>query len=179
MKKLLCAAAVMVACVSFAANAEVSSNAIGLRGIIGDGLGAELNYQRGMDLFGTKRFEVGANWFSDYSTFSILASGAAHWHWNISSAFANGGFNWYTGPALAAGIYGIKERKFGDQVMVKGKNEAYLGLGGQIGVEYNFNTAGLPLNLSIDTRPVVDFFHLSGIGLGNLLYGSVALRYTF
>jgi len=179
MKKLLCTAAVMIACLSFGAFAEVNTNAIGLRGIIGDGFGGELNYQRAMDLFGTSRFEVGANWFSDNAAFNVLASGAAHWHWNISSSFAGGGFNWYTGPALSAGIYGVKEQKSGSEVTVKGKNEMYLGLGGQIGLEYDFNALGAPLNLSIDTRPVVDFFHLRGMGVGDILYGSVALRYTF
>ncbi|MCL2689745.1 MAG: hypothetical protein FWE57_07855 [Chitinispirillia bacterium] len=179
MKKLLCAAAVMVACMSFGAFAEVNSNAIGLRGIVGDGFGGEVNYQRAMDLFGTSRLEVGANWFSDNAAFNVLASGAAQWHWNISSTFAKGGFNWYTGPALSAGIYGLKEQKHGGEVTVKSKSEMYLGLGGQVGLEYDFNTLGLPINLSIDTRPVIDFFHLRGMGVGDILYGSFAVRYTF
>ncbi|MDR0307335.1 MAG: hypothetical protein LBI42_10940 [Chitinispirillales bacterium] len=179
MKKLLCAA-VMVACVSFTAvRADISSNALGLRGILGDGYGGELNYQRAMDLYGAKRLEVGASWFADDFAFNVVAAAAPQWHWNISSAFARGGFNWYTGPAVAMGLYGLKEQKAGGEVTVKGKNEMYLGVGAQLGVEYDFKTLGVPLNLSLDTRPIIDFFHLKGMGVGDILYGSLSLRYTF
>ena len=163
MKKLLCAA-LMVACVSF----SVKADAIGLRFGGGSLAGAEVNYQKGM---GSNRLELGLSWSSKsegsgaakYSTNYIGAFGAYQWHWNIS-----GGFNWYAGPGAEVGFWSWNHNNNSDSGM-------YLNVGGQIGIEYDFNTLGAPLNLSIDARPMFGLIDSAGFGWA----AALGIRYTF
>ena len=72
--------------------------------------------------------------------------------------------NLYAGPGAQLGFYNLPEGGFGMNV----------GVAGQLGVEWNFPS--VPLQLSIDWRPV--FFFLNNRGFG---YDSVGLglRYRF
>jgi hypothetical protein len=86
-----------------------------------------------------------------------------HWNWNITD-----GLNWYAGPGAAVGLYNYDN----NQVISSGAN---LGVGGQIGIEYDFNHHGTPLLLSLDARPMFDLIGYYDIGWGT----SLSLRYTF
>jgi len=180
-KKIICAAVAMLCVGAFAVDAGVQPNAIGLRFIGGTLLGGEINYQRALGLFGSKRLELGASFWGDEdaSTFAIAA--VPQWHWNISRSVASGGFNWYAGPGIGLGLFSTKDIKDNTGTTVTpGKNEFFLGVGGQIGIEYDFNAVGVPLNLSIDSRPMIDLLHSGGISLMGIINGAnLALRFTF
>lgn len=78
----------------------------------------------------------------------------------------DGGLNWYIGPGGTVGIHEYDD------------NPAYLNisLGGQLGLEFDFNTIDAPLLLSLDVRPMWDFLgDNSGLGWG----GAMGLRYTW
>ncbi len=51
-----------------------------------------------------------------------------------------------------------------------------IGLGGQIGIEYNLNTHDIPLMVSLDARPMWDFLGSNaGFGWG----AALGIRYTW
>lgn len=76
--------------------------------------------------------------------------------------------NWYVGPGAQLGFYQNKWNTNDDGIT--------LALGGQIGLEFDFNELGAPLLLSLDTRPMWGFIGGgSGFGYG----GALGLRYTF
>ncbi len=145
---------------------QVNPHAIGVRGGAGnDGRGGEITYQHG---FGeSNRLELDFGWRgnryngNNYSSLGI--SGIYHWVWNITS-----GLNWYVGPGAQLGLYQDKWNNDNDGIT--------LAVGGQIGLEFDFNELGAPLLFSLDTRPMWGFIGGgSGFGYG----GAFALRYTF
>ncbi len=153
-------------------NAQVEPNAIGARlesGIVG--LGAELSYQHG---FGeSNRLELDAGFKTSLSpgqtsaaaTYNYTSLTAAyHWYWNIVA-----GFGWFIGPAVQGGLYfttGLAQNELGPTVAG----------GAQGGVEYNFNHLGVPLQVSVDARPLLGLY--PG-GFGYDAGGAVGVRYTF
>lgn len=83
------------------------------------------------------------------------------WDWNI-----NGGFNWYLGPGVGVGYYDYDD------------SDGYMNvaIGGQIGIEYDFNANSAPILLSLDARPMWDFIgDNSGFGWGIAL----GIRYSW
>lgn len=141
------------------ATAQVNSHAIGLR--LGGGTfnGAEVSYQHGMG--DANRLELDLGWGGNPGHSRIFVAGIYHWHWNIVS-----GLNWYVGPGASAGLYHYDG--FDDYIGVA--------LGGQVGLEFDFNSLGAPILLSIDARPMWDFLgNNSGFGYG----GALGVRYTF
>ncbi|MBN1131093.1 MAG: hypothetical protein JXA71_19040 [Chitinispirillaceae bacterium] len=130
-------------------SAEIPDNAIGLR--LGGGLyggGAEVSYQKALG--STNRLELDLGWGGALSFSAIY-----QWNWNITDAL-----NWYVGP--------------GAQVVLWDGGVG-LGIGGQIGIEYDFNNHGVPLLLSIDSRPMYGLLHEGGFGYD----GALSVRYTF
>jgi len=121
----------------------ISDNAIGLRFGGGDGVGAEVSYQRalGMD---NNRLELDLGWRdnSDYDAFKL--TGLYQWVWNIE-----GGFNWYAGAG--AGLLSVDA----NHNLHDDDDGTYLFLAGDIGIEYSFD---IPLMLSLDFRPEFGFF---------------------
>ena len=91
------------------------------------------------------------------------------WVFNI-----NGGWNWYVGPGIGVG-YGFG-RWWHDYHYIPFR----LNVGAQIGVEYQF---GIPLNLSLDWRPMVNvlgFTRGNGYGWYQGFYGvALGIRYRF
>ena len=164
MKKLMITFLAVLA-FGIAGNAQVNPHAIGIRGGGGNfGIGGELSYQHG---FGdANRLEADLGWRGNngnngYS--HIALTGIYHWVWNLT-----GGLNWYVGPGAQLGLYSHKHDTSNDGIT--------LGLGGQIGLEYDFNDLGAPLLLGLDTRPMWGFIGgTSGFGYG----GAFSLRYTF
>lgn len=144
--------------------AQVNPHAIGLRGSGGNfGLGGEISYQHGMGSSNRLEFDLG--WRGDHNknyTHTAL-TGVYHWVWNIED-----GLNWYIGPGAQLGFY--QDKYFSSN------NSTTLSIGGQLGLEYDFNDLGAPLLLGLDIRPMWGFIGAtSGIGYG----GAFSLRYTF
>lgn len=162
MKKLLFFA-IVFASFSISAYSQVNPHAIGAR-LVGnsDILGAEITYQHGIS--DANRVEVDLGWGSNTHHHRINVTGIYHWDWNITA-----GLNWYVGPGLALGMY-----KY-DYI-----NDTYinLGLGGQLGLEYDFTSLGTPIMISIDGRPMWDFNgsnDYKGFGWN----AAFSVRYTF
>lgn len=169
MKKLLFTAILSVAFL-FNTSAQIHPHAIGAR--LGTGIwgqGAELSYQKEMGE--VNRLELDLGWRigkfddngigNDYS--HIVISGIYHWVWNITD-----GLNWYVGPGAQLGMWNYKSDFEEDGFTI--------GVGGQIGIEYDFNDLGAPLLLSLDTRPMWGLFG-PGYRLG--YGGALGIRYTF
>ncbi|MDX9932620.1 MAG: hypothetical protein RB294_08550, partial [Bacteroidales bacterium] len=77
-----------------------------------------------------------------------------------------GGLNWYIGPGAGLGLYHWDN----DDDYIN------IALGGQLGLEYDFNKNGAPILLSIDIRPMWDFLgDYAGFGWG----AALGVRYTF
>ncbi len=150
---------------TFVSNAQFEPHAIGVRGGGGTfGSGGEISYQHG---FGSSnRLELDLGWRGNngknaYQAWGI--SGIYHWGWNITD-----GLNWYVGPGAQLGLYNHRYNNDYDGFTIN--------VGGQIGIEYNFNEHGVPLLLSIDTRPMIGIFGGPDyFGFG----GALGLRYTF
>jgi hypothetical protein len=146
MKKLfLLAAFVLGATFYNQAEAQtISDNALGLRFGGGDGVGAEISYQRAVGT-NNNRLELDLGWRdnSDYDAFKL--TGIYQWVWNIE-----GGFNWYAGAG--AGLLGVDDTRFNDR---DGDDGTYLFLAGNVGIEYDFD---IPLLISLDVRPEFGFF---------------------
>lgn len=161
---------VILVCISQTTSAQVNPHAIGIRGGLGlGGYGGEISYQHG---FGEKnRLELDLGWRNyhydngkgnDWRYSHMAFTGIYHWDWNITE-----GLNWYIGPGAQLGFY----NDYYDN-----NSGVSLAIGGQIGLEYDFNQHGVPLLLGFDARPMWDFIgYYAGVGAG----GAFSLRYTF
>lgn len=135
---------VIIALSAFAALASAQPRSLGIR----IGWGGEVSYQHTL---GSENFlEVDAGWGID-----ALSVGAAY-DFQMSPV---GPFEFYAGPAAHAWILD------GDFV---------LGVGGQLGLEYIFDS--IPLQLSLDWKPV--FTLIPGTGFGWNSFG-LGVRYMF
>ena len=137
MKKLLLTFGIImtIATTSFA------QKAIGVRfgTQLASSIGAELSYQQPLnnnrleiDFGAIAGFSIGSD---DYNSFSLSLTAAYQWKFNIVN-----GFNWYVGPAASGGLYFVHYDK-----TFEGPT---LGLGGQLGIEYDFSSKGVPLQIS-------------------------------
>lgn len=165
--KLLLTSISILTLFAFNGATQVNPHAIGLRGGIGyHGNAGEISYQHG---FGDEnRLEIDLGWrnhrrkFDEYSNTYIAVM--YHWVWNISD-----GFNWYVGPG---GILGLHNHRYSDV-----DDGLTLDVAGQIGIEYDFNSHGVPLLIGLDARPTWRFL---GYYNGNIGYGAAfSIRYTF
>ena len=75
-----------------------------------------------------------------------------------------GGWNWYVGPGAGVGFDFVDKGYFA------------LNVGGQIGVEYQFN---IPLNLSLDYRPMINVLGFSKGHWANFYGVALGIRYRF
>lgn len=115
-----------------AVNAQVDGKAIGLRfGGVG-----ELSYQHPFSDSHRAELDLG------FGAWRVGLTGIYHWVFDLSTVAD--GLNWYVGPGAAVGLY------YGTYYSNSG---LYAGIAGQVGIEYNFDT--LPLQLSLDYRPVI------------------------
>jgi hypothetical protein len=149
MKKLF----LLLALISFGAiaGAQVNPYALGAR-IYGGGdfNGVELSFQKGLN--DRNRLELDASFGFKSDNTRVALFSMYHWDWHII-----GGFNWYMGPGAS-----VMYDKF------DGIGYVNVGLGGQIGIEYNFKD--LPIMVSLDARPMWDFLgKVNGLGWGSAL----------
>ena len=125
---------------------EIAKNAIGLRIGDNDGIGPEINYQRGLG--DNNRLELGFAWHNGKNHDAIKLTGIYQWIWNI-----DGGFNWYAGPGAGIGIVNYN-KKYYDHDYRKRRNSDFYGfITGDVGIEYSFD---FPLLLSLDVRPQIN-----------------------
>ncbi|MRR19932.1 hypothetical protein EG827_07030 [bacterium] len=147
-------------CMSYIMNAQVNPHAIGLRiGGNGDVNGAELSYQQGFNDVNRLELDLGFGGNPHHSRFFLV--GVYHWVWNITE-----GLNWYIGPGAGIGYYSYED------------SDGYfnVAIGGQVGLEYDFNTLDAPILVSLDVRPMWDFIgDDAGLGWGVAL----GVRYTW
>ncbi len=141
MKKLILLAAFVIGGTFYSSTQAqtISDNALGVRFGGGNGLGAELSYQKAQG--DNNRLEFGLAWRtgSDFNAFKL--SGLYQWVWNIE-----GGFNWYAG--VGAGVGNVEDD-------IADRNDgAFFFLAGDVGIEYNFD---FPLLISLDIRPELGF----------------------
>ncbi len=147
MKKLvLIAVAFLGATVAVSAQ-DIAENALGLRIGGDDAFGVEVSYQRALGDANRLELDLGIRSGDNYDGFKL--AGIYQWVWNI-----DGGFNWYAGPGAGLANYNY-DRRFDDGRDFD-ESQTYLFVGGNIGIEYNFD---IPLLLSLDFRPE--------FGLGN------------
>lgn len=102
-------------------------NALGLRA----GNGLEVSYQKNLQAIHRLELNLGID---KHSSFDV--SGVYQWVFDLSKLYP--GFNWYTGPSA----YMLFSKDFN------------CGVGGQIGIEYNFY---IPLQISLDFNPTLLF----------------------
>lgn len=134
----------------FAANAQ---SAIGLRGAFGSRSGLEVSYQT--PAWG-QRLEVDVGWNCHKHNNNIYVAGVYQWDWNIVRSL-----DWYAGFGAAIGV-----RTYDDGASFG------LGILGQIGIEWTFR---IPLKVSVDLRPQIDFIGDGHFGMA----GAVGVRYVF
>ena len=160
-KQLLTLGLCLISMVAFS-QAQINKHAIGLRVGVGNSFGSQLTYRHGLSDF--NRVEVNLGFNSSNSGNGLELTGIYQWVWDIES-----GFNWYAGPAVTIGSWSYKSAYNGTR-----NSGAYLGIGGQIGAEYNF--AEVPIMVSLDTRPMLGATNVySSFDMGL----SLSLRYTF
>ena len=97
-------------------------------------------------------------------------TGLLEFHWDIPNA---PGLKWYVGPGAHVGFY---NDKYYNDIRDGRGSYVSVGLDGVIGLDYKFKK--IPLNLSADWQPSVDF----GNGRYNGFaadFGGISARYTF
>ena len=167
MKKTL----VILAIIMASSSVSFAQRAIGLRwgmnSHLVNGMGTELSYQQVLD---NNRLEIDFGMAGIFGhavdknhSFILSLSAAYHWKFGIGK-----GFSWYVGPAASTGLYFVQ--------LDKSFEGAVLGIGGQVGIEYNFSS--IPFQLSLDTRPMVNLLApkpTRGFNIGVCL----SVRYMF
>ena len=153
--------------VGMQANAqEISKNAIGISLSESNGFGPEVNYQRALG--DANRLELGLAWHSERYWEDVKFTAIYQWVWNI-----DGGFNWYAGPGLGAGIESFDRYYDDNYPYYRNKDsEAFAFFTGDVGIEYSFD---FPLLVSFDFRPQVNLNYRDDV---NFDVG-ISARYQF
>ncbi len=153
--KIFILTTVAVFAFSFYAHSQVNPHALGLRFGGGTFVGGEISYQQGVG--NANRFEFDLGYGNSPDNSRLYLAGMYHWVMNL-----DGGLNWFIGPGAIVGSY--------DNSAIN------IGLGGQIGIEYNFNTQNVPILLSLDARPMWNLYgDRTGLGWG----AALGLRYVW
>lgn len=170
MKKTL----VILAIIMTSSSVSFAQRAIGLRTgtAVTRMIGTELSYQQPLNNnrleigFGMSGiFEINDNNRNNSFLFSVLAT--YQWKFDIVN-----GFKWYVGPAASVGLNFVQIDK-----KLEGPT---LGIGGQIGIEYDFSSKGIPLQLSLDSRPMIYLLNTTSFrSVGSTLGIGLSVRYTF
>jgi len=148
----------LVAVVAIGTSTAFAQKAIGLRFGSGSLSGAEISYQQAMGGINRLEGDLGFS-FGDHHSY-ISATGIYQWKWSIVN-----NLDWYAGVGASLGLY---MHEYADDGFS-------LGIGGQIGVEYDFSSHGVPLNVSIDARPMWNFINYGGFNWNACL----SVRYLF
>ena len=145
MKKLII---ILVSVFAFVAVASAQPRALGLR----VGYGGELSYQHSLP---SAFLEADLGFLGNAHGFYVSGM--------YDFIFANSGIaNFYVGPGVQVGVWNHEKA-----------SDFTAGIGGQLGVEFEIPT--IPLNLSLDWRPIYYFQH-DVFGWQGL---ALAIRYRF
>jgi hypothetical protein len=120
---------IVIFSLSYYAQAQINPHAIGLRlGGNGEINGAELSYQHGLS--DRNRLELDLGFGANKNHNRTFLAAIYLWDWNLT-----GGLNWFVGPGASIGLYSYND------------NDGYMNvaLGGQIGLEYDFNIHSAPI----------------------------------
>ena len=102
----------------------------------------------------------GYSWNGDLKWSMLDVNLIYQWYWNI-----NDGFNCYVGPLVGLGVFWQKEfvdvGTFVSIIEEQTKSGTYLGVGGQLGLEYDFDFIDKPFIISADVRPVMNLLKSS------------------
>lgn len=144
---------------------QVNPHAIGIRFKSNFGAhGAEISYQHGFGEKNRLEIDAGGRRHNHWSHFGVAV--IFHWVWNLTE-----GLNWYIGPGAAIGSYRSKHWN---------NDGLTLGIGGQVGLEYDFNQHDVPILLSLDWRPMYGIFADDYDEYDSFGYGAgLGIRYTF
>lgn len=141
----------VVALVAFAAVSAAQPRALGVRG----GYGAELSYQHSTS---SNFMEADLGWAPNEINIVVI----------YDFVFASAGdFNFYAGPGVRMGSFETSDGVIGLNV----------GIAAQIGAEFVIPAA--PINLSLDWRPVINFFGEDRQRGFNGRYIALGIRYRF
>ncbi len=126
-------------------------NAIGLRlGGTGNSNNAEISYQKAIS--DITRWEVDLG-ISRHDGFNNTYVAAIHqWNWSV---YENEVF-WFAGVGGATGVKSYES----------GSNQFTVSAGAQLGIEYDLDKQGIPLLVSLDTRPMIDLIGNSELNIG-------------
>lgn len=152
---------IFAVCFTLLTTASAQDKAIGLRfntGSIsssssGSVSGLEISFQK--ELVNPNRVEIDLGFISDSDHNGLCIMGLYQWIWDLDELAD--GFNWYAG--IGGGLRILKG--FG------------AGINGQMGIEYNI--PGIPLRLSLDTRPGLYLGSHKGLGYD----AAITVRYLF
>ena len=144
---------------SFVSFAQLNPTALGVRlggGNIGNN--AEISFQKGLGDANRLELDLGLVNGRNISGFGLF--GGYHWNFNIKESL-----NWFVGPG--AGVSSINRSN--------GEDYTGVGIGGQLGIEYNFMNQDVPILLGFDLRPI---WNLIGDGRSGFGYGgALSIRY--
>lgn len=141
----------VVALAAFAFVSTAQPRALGVRG----GYGAELSYQHSLS---SNFIEADLGWAP--GEFNLVAV--------YDFIFASAGdFNFYAGPGVRVGSFRTSSDVVGLNV----------GVAAQIGAE--FVIPAIPINISVDWRPVINFFGENNQRGFNGMYLALGIRYRF
>lgn len=121
---------------------QTNPNALGLRGGGGNELTSfEFSYQYGLGEENRIEFDLGIG-NSEFVNSTII-SAIYHWNWILFNDFT-----WFVGPGASLSSFRIENAA----------NFTSLGIGGQIGIDYDFEKKyDVPILISLDVRPIWDF----------------------
>lgn len=124
---------------------DLSNNTVGIR--VGDnkGFGIEVTYQHLLEE--NKRLEMGLGWHTGRYVNSYKLTALHQWVWVLEDKF-----NWYAGAG--SGIGRLKFERYYESSR-KTKQNTFIFIAGNIGVEYNLDN--IPLLISLDFRPEIGF----------------------
>lgn len=123
-------------------------------------------------LSNNQRVEIDLGW-TDYGTDKYTTNGylhlsaGYHWYWHIVA-----GLGWYVGPSANVGVW---LDRYGYSGYTTSDNRFCIGIGGQVGLEYDFN---IPLQLTFDARPSFNF-KIPGDPFMTANWFNFGLRYRF
>lgn len=148
---------------SVAAHSQtISPKAIGLRLGTGTVSDVEISFQKALGGIQRLELDLGFSGGQNYSSGSVAA--ILQWDFNIVEDL-----NWYIGPGAALGLYTWSDGN-------GNHSGASVGLGGQVGIEYNLINVGAPILISLDTRPMYKIAQYSN---GAFWGVALAVRYLW
>lgn len=127
---------------AFGATQQANAQAIGARFGGGNFFGAEASF---LTAINDNRWELDLGIGARTRALDVTFTASYQWQWNIVA-----GFNWFIGPA--AQVHSYFHRDY--------KGDFGIGIGPQGGLEYDFSHLNVPIQVSLDSRPLWKVYFL-------------------